>query len=171
MSDSTITPVTISTGISVQDVKPKEISPSPIKDDRQFVPTRFREVAASMEQQFVEMMLDQMNKTVDEANPDEGGQGMEYYKSLHKSERAKAMSHQNELGLQDMILNQIYPKRMRNEIAFKHYEDQNNLKHHNLPSYRKPANSDTIITGKNDSSLEQGKLSTSMPNSNDGGNQ
>jgi Rod binding domain-containing protein len=172
MSDSTITPTTIYTGIAVKkENKPKELNSNPTIDDRKYVPTRFKEVAASMEQQFVEMMLDQMDKTVDEANPDEGGQGMEYYKSLQKNERAKAMTHQNELGLQDMILNQIYPKRMRNEIAFKHYEDQNSLKHHNLPSYKKPANSDSIVIGKNDSSLEQGKLNTSEPNSKDGGNQ
>ncbi len=139
---------------------PKEIlDKSKIVDDRKYIPSKYKEVAAGMEQQFVEMMLDQMGRTVDEATPEEGGMGMDYYKSLQKSERAKAMTVQNNLGLQDMILNQIYPKRMRTEMALKQYENAANQIHHNLPSYKIDTKTDKIEMGKNDS--------TSLPDKND----
>jgi Rod binding domain-containing protein len=103
-----------------------------------------------MEQQFAEFMLTQMNKAVGE-NDAEDSNGMDYYKSLQTSERAKAMSKQNNLGLQNVILDQIYPKRMRNELALKQYEAQADRLHHNLPSYKIDKKADTIKMGKNDS--------------------
>lgn len=142
----------IQPGISTErQIKPREISQDKIRDDREFIPEKYKEVAAGMEQQFVEMMLDQMGKTVEEAEVSEGGMGMDYYKSLQKSERAKAMTAQNNLGLQEMILNQIYPKRMRSEVALKQYEAQANKIHHNLPSYKIDTKTDKIEMGKNDS--------------------
>lgn len=120
-------------------------------DDRKYIPERFKEVAASMEQQFAEMMIDQMAKTVDENQVDGDSAGMDYYKSLQKGERAKALTEQNNLGLQNMILDQIYPKRLRNEMGLKQYEAQANRIHHNLPSYKIDRKVDTIEMGKNDS--------------------
>jgi Rod binding domain-containing protein len=151
MSDTKINPQTLP-GIAVnQQAKPKAIDQGPKIDDRQYIPKQYKEVAAGMEQQFAEMMLDQMGRTVDEAETEGGGMGMDYYKSLQKSERAKSMTAQNNLGLQDVILNQIYPKRIRNEMALKQYEAQNNRIHHNLPSYKIDRKTDTIEMGKNDS--------------------
>jgi Rod binding domain-containing protein len=142
----------INTGIPLNQLKPKAIDRGPKVDDREYIPKQYKEVAASMEQQFVEMMLDQMGKTVDEAeNENAGGPGMDYYKSLQKTERAKTMTQQNELGLQNLILDQIYPKRMRNEMALKQYEAQSNRIHQNLPSYKIDRKADTIEMGKNDS--------------------
>ena len=152
MSDPKINNLPINPGISVnKQVKPKSVNQGPQIDDREYIPKQFKEVAASMEQQFAEMMLDQMSRTVDEAESESGGMGMDYYKSLQKSERAKTMTDQNNLGLQNMILDQIYPKRMRNEMALKHYEAQNNRIHHNLPSYKNDTKTDKIEMGKNDS--------------------
>ena len=151
MSDPKINP-TINTGIAVNtQVKQRAVENSPKIDDRQYIPKQYKEVAAGMEQQFAEMMLDQMSRTVDEAEPEQGGMGMDYYKSLQKTERAKAMTAQNSLGLQDMILDQIYPKRMRNEMALKQYEAQSSRIHQNLPSYKIDRKTDTIEMGKNDS--------------------
>ena len=152
MSDTKINNLPTNYGIAVNNqVKPKSIDQHKQVDDRQYIPKQYKEVAASMEQQFAEMMLDQMNKTVEESESSEGGMGMDYYKSLEKSERAKAMTDQNNLGLQDMILDLIYPKRMRNEMALKQYEAQANRIHHNLPSYKIDRKVDTIEMGKNDS--------------------
>ncbi len=151
MSDPKIP--TINPGIAVNNqVKARELSQGKTVDDRKYVPQQFKDVAASMEQQFAEMMIEQMNRTV-ESGDEEGGGGMamDYYKSLQKSERAKAMTAQNELGLQNMILDQIYPKRMRNEMALKQYEAQANRIHQNLPSYKIDRKADTIEMGKNDS--------------------
>lgn len=151
MSDPKINPA-INTGIAVS-TQPKQraVNNSPKIDDREYIPKQYKQVAAGMEQQFAEMMLDQMNKTIDEAEPEQGGMGMDYYKSLQKAERAKAMTSQNSLGLQDVILDQIYPKRMRNEMALKQYEAQANRIHQNLPSYKIDRKTDTIEMGKNDS--------------------
>lgn len=152
MSDTKINPQ-INTGIAVNNqVKPRELNSGKTIDDRQYIPKQFKEVAASMEQQFAEMMVEQMAKTVDEADAEGGGgMAMDYYKSLQKGERAKALTEQNNLGLQNMILDQIYPKRMRNEVALKQYEAQANRIHQNLPSYKIDRKTDTIEMGKNDS--------------------
>jgi Rod binding domain-containing protein len=130
------------------------IRPTPVDkkavDDKKFIPKQYQEVAESMEGQFAEFMLNQMNKAVGE-NEGEDGNGMDYYKSLQTTERAKMMSKQNNLGLQNVILDQIYPKRMRNEMALKQYEAQANRIHHNLPSYKIDKKVDIIQMGKNDS--------------------
>lgn len=143
----------INTGISIDNNRKKPVSLNQGKpiDDRQFIPAKYKEVAANMEQQFAEMMIDQMSKTVDENEVDGDGAGMDFYKSLQKGERAKALTEQNNLGLQNMILDQIYPKRIRNEMALKQYEAQANRVHHNLPSYKIDRKVDTIEMGKNDS--------------------
>ena len=152
MSNPVINNLPTIPGIAVnKKVQPKPLDQGPIIDDRQYIPKQYKEVAAGMEQQFAEMMLDQMSRTVDEADSENGAAGMDYYKSLQKSERAKTMTMQNNLGLQDVILNQIYPKRIRNEMALKQYEAQNNRIHHNLPSYKIDKKIDTIEMGKNDS--------------------
>ncbi len=152
MSNPTINNLPSIPGIAVnKQVQPRAVDQGPKIDDRQYIPKQYKEVAASMEQQFAEMMLDQMSRTVDESESENGATGMDYYKSLQKSERAKTMTMQNNLGLQDVILNQIYPKRMRNEMALKQYEAQNNRIHHNLPSYKIDRKVDTIEMGKNDS--------------------
>ncbi|MDO9181239.1 MAG: hypothetical protein Q7U04_02465 [Bacteriovorax sp.] len=122
-------------------------------DDRKFIPKQYQEVAESMEAQFAETMVKQMNQTIEET-PNEDS-GMDYYKSLQTSDRAKMMAKQNNLGLQNVILDQIYPKRMRNEMALKQYETQANLIHHNLPSYKMTKKADTIDMGKNDSTPGQ----------------
>ena len=152
MSDPKINSLPIIPGIAVnKKAQPRSVDLGPAVDDRHFIPKQYKEVAASMEQQFAEMMLDQMSRTVDEAESENGAAGMDYYKSLQKSERAKTMTMQNNLGLQDVILNQIYPKRIRNEMALKQYESQNNRIHQNLPSYKIDKKVDTIEMGKNDS--------------------
>ena len=152
MSDPKINNLPINPGISVnKQVKPKSVNQGPQIDDREYIPKQFKEVAASMEQQFAEMMIDQMAKTVDENEVEGDSAGMDFYKSLQKGERAKSLTEQNNLGLQNMILDQIYPKRMRNELALKQYEAQNNRIHHNLPSYKIDRKVDTIEMGKNDS--------------------
>lgn len=136
-------------------------------DDRKYIPKKYQEVAESMEAQFAETMVKQMNQTIDET-PGEDSGGMDYYKSLQTTERAKMMSQQNNLGLQNVILDQIYPKRMRNEIALKQYEAQADLIHHNLPSYKLQKKTDTIQMGKNDSTSVSGEKTIAGQNSEGG---
>lgn len=140
-------------GIDVNNkIPPKPLNNKTI-DDRKYIPKQYQEVAENMEQQFAEFMVNQMNKAVEENDNDNSGGGMDYYKSLQTSERAKMMAKQNNLGLQTVILDQIYPKRMRNEMALKQYEAQADRIHHNLPSYKIDKKTDTIKMGKNESTL------------------
>lgn len=142
-------------GIDVNNkIQPKPIANKTV-DDRKYIPKQYQEVAESMEQQFAEFMLNQMNKAVEE-NETEGPGGMDYYKSLQTTERAKMMAKQNNLGLQNVILDQIYPKRQRTEMALKQYEAQADRIHHNLPSYKIDKKADIIEVGRNDSTLPSG---------------
>jgi hypothetical protein len=78
------------------------------------------------------------------------------------------MAKQNNLGLQNVILDQIYPKRMRNEMALKQYQAQADLIHHNLPSYKLEKKTDTIQMGKNDSTSVSGNKTITGQNSEGG---
>ena len=147
-------------GIEINNQKPIAIDHKKI-DDRKYIPKQYQEVAENVEQQFAEFMLNQMNKAVDE-NETEDGNGMDYYKSLQTSERAKMMSKQNNLGLQSVVLDQIYPKRLRNEMALKQYEAQAERIHHNLPSYKIDKKTDTIEMGKNDSTSKSSDQANAM---------
>lgn len=141
-------------GISTDDTKrPKSLEYKSV-DDRKYIPRQFQDVAESMETQFAETMVKQMNQTIDETPSDDTG--TDYYKSLQTTERAKMMAKQNNLGLQSVILDQIYPKRLRNEMALKQYETQADLIHHNLPSFKLQNKTDRIEMGKNESTSLSG---------------
>jgi len=89
-------------------------------NDHKYIPDPYKNVAKGMEKQFAEFMVKQMNKTV--GGPEDEGTGTNYYKSLLTSERANAMTENGGgLGLQNVILDQIYPQRMRNEFAYNRY--------------------------------------------------
>jgi Rod binding domain-containing protein len=94
------------------------------EDSRRFVPKPFVDVAKGMEEQFANFMVEQMRKTsgADEA---EASTASEYYDSLMDTEHAKKLSQTgNGLGVSDLILDQIYPKRLRSELAFQQYQQQ-----------------------------------------------
>jgi Rod binding domain-containing protein len=110
---------------TVSQPKINQVQNRQVKSDEQYVPTKFKKVASAMESQFAEFMLQQMQKTVNRNTADDSSS--KYYKSLMNTERAKTLANQNGgLGIQKMILEQIYPKRYRNEIAFNHYEKMSN---------------------------------------------
>lgn len=94
--------------------------------NKQFIPEDYKKVARGIEKQFAEEMLRQMTKTT---GATEGGTDAKFYRSLMESERAQALTQNNGgLGIQDMILDEIYPKRMRNELALRQYEQSKNIK-------------------------------------------
>lgn len=152
-------------GISTEKAEaPKEIQDQNVKkvDDRKYIPKEFVKVAKGLEQQFAEMMINEMNKTTGDDGTNDGV-GMDYYKSLQNTERAKTLTEQNQLGLQDLILDQIYPKRMRNEMALQQYQKSMERKfNHNLPTLNKPEKSDTISMKRNDSSEAASKAIDSV---------
>lgn len=140
------------------DVKPKNshlpLTAQVINDpkNRQFVPEQFKEVAEGMERQFAEYMIQEMQKTIGQTDQ---STGMDYYKALLSSEYAEAMAKNNNgLGIQDVILDQIYPQNMRNELAYNHYKNQQNTIQSKQPSFIRlesdnPSREDISIAIKN----------------------
>lgn len=92
-------------------------------NDEKYIPDPYKKVATGMEKQFAEFMIQQMRKTTGE---EKGSSAQDYYKGMMDSERAKAMSSGDGIGLKKMILDQIYPKRLRNKLAYQAYENQIN---------------------------------------------
>ena len=65
-----------------------------------------------MEQQFIQYMIEQMKKTIDVANPESSA--LKFYKSMLNNYQADIMAARGEgLGLQKVILDQIYPQHQR----------------------------------------------------------
>ena len=94
----------------------KSISP-PQKD---YIPKEFRKVAREMEKQFLEFMIEQMSRTSNSEKP--SSTAMSYYKGLLLGKRADIMSrHHGGMGLQELILDQIYPKEKRNKSFYDAY--------------------------------------------------
>lgn len=76
-----------------------------------------------MERQFAEFMVQQMEKTVHKN--DKPSSAENYYNSLLTSKRVDKMSQSNGgIGIQKMILDQIYPTRLRNKLAYDSYNIQ-----------------------------------------------
>lgn len=95
-------------------------------DDEKYVPTAIKKVAEGMEAQFVEYLISQMQKTVHKNKPDTSA--LRIYNSMLKTEHAKevaAQGNKNGLMIRKMIIDQIYPQRMRNEITYNSFENAN----------------------------------------------
>jgi Rod binding domain-containing protein len=124
---------TQSKGLSLKD------SNKVIQDDSRFIPEPYKNVASGMEQQFARFMVEQMEKTVTRENPE--SQATAYYKSIVNQERAEAMSETGRgLGLKQMILDQIYPKHLRNQLALDNFNAQTNaqnLRQQKIKMYQK----------------------------------
>ncbi len=99
-------------GISVN--KNKQASTNKL-DRFKRAPKAYRDIARGLEKQYIQMMLDQMKKTADSSKPD--STATKYYKSLIQDEHATVMSEKNNgLGLQEMILEQIVPNHLKDNI-------------------------------------------------------
>lgn len=88
------------------------------------VPKAYLDVAQGMETQFINHMMNEMNKTVKSEQPDSDAN--KYYKGLLDYERAKIMAQtENGIGLKDIILDQILPQHLKvsnNPDAVKIYQ-------------------------------------------------
>ena len=90
--------------------------------NKQFIPGQMLDVARGMEKQFADFMVEQMMKTVGDETDN---QAETYYRSLMNSERSDALTKNGGgLGIQDLILDEIYPRKFRNEAAFAAYNQQ-----------------------------------------------
>lgn len=88
------------------------------------VPKPYLDVAQGMETQFINHMMNEMNKTVKSEQPDSSAE--KYYKGLLDNERAKIMAQtENGIGLKEIILDQILPQHLKasnNPNAVKMYQ-------------------------------------------------
>jgi Rod binding domain-containing protein len=91
-------------------------------DSTQYIPEPYKKVAKGMESQFAQFMFEQMQKTVHSEKPESSAD--KYYKSLLSQHRADKLSDRGGLGIQKMILNQIYPTRLRNKMTYEAYKNQ-----------------------------------------------
>jgi Rod binding domain-containing protein len=90
------------------------------------VPTQYHEIAQGMETQFINHMMNEMNKTVKSDQPD--SHASKYYKGLLDHERSKIMAQtENGIGLKEIILDQIVPQHLKaqaNTNGVKMYQQQ-----------------------------------------------
>ena len=93
---------------------------------QEYIPEEFKKIAESMETQFIEHMLKKMQDTTGQ---EDISQADSYYSSLQLSERAKVLSDlSGERSLKGLILDQIYPEKYRNEIAYNAFQKSQNEK-------------------------------------------
>ncbi len=85
------------------------------KLDLQKVPKQYRDIAKGMEQQFVQFMVEQMNKTAPSQEPESSA--VKFYKSLLNERHSEIMTNQDEgLGIQRLILEQIVPDHLKERM-------------------------------------------------------
>ena len=94
--------------IQNHNLKPK----SQVEDTTKYIPGMVKEFAKSMESEFAKLMINEMNKTVPKQGTDSASK---FYEGLMTNEKAKAMAARDGGGIQEMILNQIYPEHLRNK--------------------------------------------------------
>jgi len=100
-----------------------------IRDEFENIPKPFKDAARGIEQQFVEFMVQQMHKTT--GAPEDSNTATNYYNDLlYKEESNRMTEHKNGLGIQKLILDQIYPKKFRNADALAAFNAQTKSKNH-----------------------------------------
>lgn len=133
-------------------------APKPARTDDAFIPSAYRDVASGMEKMFSQMMLEHMERTAEKAEEDDSP-ATKFYSSLQMDQRADAMTEQG-LGVQQMILDQIYPKELRTEANMQALaaQEKARMPHKKaLEMYQKRQNEDTIsIRSKQDASTNNG---------------
>ena len=106
-------------------------------DSRKYIPKTYKKLAKDMEQQFAKYMVEQMTKTV--GKKESISPASNYYQDLLTDEYTKSLSKSNDdLGIQELILDDVYPKKFRNEANYSAYLEMQKRKN---------------ITNKNDISM------------------
>ena len=99
-----------------------------LKDTQQnkhLVPDAYKAIASGMEKQFIKYMVEEMDKTISRSEQQSSSE--EYYNSLLQNEFANKISQSDSLGIQDIILDQIYPRNQRNSFNYNNFlKNKNN---------------------------------------------
>jgi Rod binding domain-containing protein len=91
--------------------KPKMQRPQIKRDDLANVPDEYKKIAEGMESQFAKLMIDQMRKSIQKSDKESSAEN--FYRSVMDSKYADLMTKGEGLGLQKVILDQIYPRHKR----------------------------------------------------------
>lgn len=91
---------------------PNNIQKSRFYETYKHVPKEYIKVAEGMEEQFVNMMISQMRKSVAKETKDSSAQ--QFYNSILDDSRAELMSKtDNGIGIKEVILDQILPPHLK----------------------------------------------------------
>lgn len=89
-----------------------------VNDKYNNIPKDYLNIAESMEAQYINHMLSELDKTIIKEKPESAAE--KYYKSLINTERAEIMAKsESGIGIKDLILDQIYPQHMRRTVNYK----------------------------------------------------
>lgn len=97
------------------------------KENISDVPKEYREVAEGMESEFVNFLISEMRKTVNKEEEDSTAQ--DFYESMLDNEYSQILSKtRGGVGLQKIILDQIYPQ-LQNQKKIEQFKEmqRNNL--------------------------------------------
>lgn len=109
-----------------------------VSNPYQYVPGEVLDFAKSMESQFSELMLKEMQKTT---NDEDGGTAGEFYNGLLTTERAKAFANNSSHSIKDMVLDEVYPKYKRTAQNYAVYEQhKNQFNRQNIRIHDGPSN-------------------------------
>jgi Rod binding domain-containing protein len=92
----------------------------------QHIPKEYMDVAKGFERQFAKQLIEEMKKTVERT--EEQSTGEKIFESLLDDEYAQTLADSERgLGIKDMVLEQIYPQRMRNKDYTELFSKHNKL--------------------------------------------
>jgi Rod binding domain-containing protein len=116
-------------------------------DDSKYIPDDHKEFAKNLESQFAQLMLKEMQKSIGSTQPK--NTQSEFYDSLMIQERAKTMAGDGNSQLQEMILDEVYPKKFRNEANYNLYtQSKNKFNKNKIDMHDKPSLADSIEMSK-----------------------
>ncbi len=87
------------------------------ENSEKYIPEEIKGAAQGLEAQFNELMVKEMTKSLNSGVQSTAGN---FYNGLLTSERAKALVHEDS-QIQKLILDEIYPKHMRNSQNYQNY--------------------------------------------------
>lgn len=98
------------------------------------IPKAYKQIAEGMERQFINHLINEMDKSINLNKPRNSAE--EYYHGLQKSEFADILTKKDNIGIQKVILDQIYPDNNRNNRASEHLAQLSKIKPPNMNNLR-----------------------------------
>ena len=89
--------------------------------NRHFVPEQVNKIAENYEKQFAQFLLKEFHKSIPKG--DESSTAGDIYQGWMIDKQADTIAKNDKgLGLKDLILDEIYPRKYRNEVAYEGFK-------------------------------------------------